>query len=173
MRASTLINFFERLLVLVRPLSQSEIPELLALIRAKAEFDDALPSLVTTNESLREALFSERPHAHALVAELDGQLVGMATYYGVFSSFIARPGLWLDDLFVYEAYRGRGVGEALIRALCRVAKSQGCARVDWIVSASNERGKKFYTSIGATIFEKGRLVRLNEARIDELAQIAP
>lgn len=155
--------------MIVRPLRDTELPELLSLIRAKAEFDGALASMVATTESLRQALFSDRPQAHALVAELDGELVGIATYYAIFSSFISRPGLWMDDLFVYEAHRGKGVGEALVRQLCAVAKAAGCARVDWVVSAANDRGKKFYSRIGATIFEKGRLARLDEARINALA----
>ena len=148
--------------MVIRPVVKTEMPELLALIRAKAEFDGGLGSLVASTESLHDALFAERPNAYALVAEVAGELVGMATYYATFSSFIARPGLWMDDLFVYERFRGHGVGEALVCELCRVAKSGGCARVDWVVSAANERGKKFYSRIGATIFEKGRLARLNE-----------
>lgn len=155
----------------IRPVLNTEMPELLALIRAKAEFDGSLDSLVATTESLRHALFAEQPNAYALVAEVDGKLVGMATYYAIFSSFIARPGLWMDDLFVYESYRGKNIGEELVRELCRVAKSSGCARLDWLVSSANERGKKFYSRIGATIFEKGRLVRLNEERINALAAV--
>jgi GNAT superfamily N-acetyltransferase len=158
--------------LVIRPVLKSEVPELLSLLRGKAEFDGSLQSLVATTETLQEALFSERPSAYALVAEVDGKLVGMATYYAIFSSFIVRPGLWMDDLFVYESYRGRGIGEALVRELCRVAQTGGCARLDWVVSAANERGKKFYSRIGATIFEKGRLVRLNEERINALAAIA-
>ncbi len=158
--------------MVIRPLLESELPELLRLIRAKAEFDGSLDSLVATTDTLREALFSARPQAHALVADIQGKLVGMVTYYTIFSSFIARPGLWMDDLFVYEEYRGDGIGERLVRELCGVAKRAGCARLDWLVSANNERGKKFYSRIGATIFEKGRLVRLDEQRINELASVA-
>jgi GNAT superfamily N-acetyltransferase len=157
--------------LIVRPVLKSELPELFSLLRAKAEFDGNLQSLVATTESLSEALFCERPNAHALVAEFEGKLVGMATYYAIFSSFIARPGLWMDDLFVYESYRGRGIGEALLRELCRVAKAGNCARLDWVVSAANEQGLKFYSRIGATIFEKGRLARLNEEGINKLAAV--
>ncbi len=158
--------------MLVRHVLETEIPDLLALIRAKAEFDGSLHSLVADADSLRDALFDERPHAYALIAEIEGKLVGMVTYYAIFSSFIARPGLWMDDLFVSESHRGRGIGEALVRALCQVAISKGCARVDWIVSAANERGKKFYSRMGATIYEKGRLVRLNKEQINSLTAFA-
>ncbi len=157
--------------MIIRPVLKTEIPELLALIRAKAEFDGNLSSLVADTNSLHDALFTENPSAYALVAEIDEKLVGMATYYAIFSSFIVRPGLWMDDLFVYESHRGHGVGEALVRALCRIAESRNCARLDWLVSASNKRGQKFYSRIGATIYENGKLVRLNEERIKVLAAI--
>ncbi len=142
------------------------------LIRAKAEFDGCLGSLKVTAESLHDALFQSQPLAYALVAEVDGHLVGMATYYAIFSCFIARPGLWLDDLFVYEHARGLGLGEALMRQLCTIAKQGGCARVDWLVSSLNERGQKFYRRIGATISEKSRLARLTETQINALATVA-
>ncbi len=153
----------------VRTAKEPDLPELFALITAKAEFDGALSALVATQESLHAALFKPQPLAYALVAEVDGKLVGMATYYAIFSSFISKPGLWLDDLFVYEDYRGNGIGEAMVENLCAIAKSGGCARIDWLVNAANDRGKKFYCRIGATIYENGRLVRLNEQRIGELA----
>jgi GNAT superfamily N-acetyltransferase len=154
----------------IRPVREEELPNLLALIRAKAEFDGCPESLQATVESLREALFSPKPLAHALVAEVDGKLVGMATYYAIFSSFIAKPGLWLDDLFIYPEARNRGIGEALVRRLSSIAKFAGCGRIDWHVSNFNERGKQFYLRIGATISERSRLVRLNEKRIHELAE---
>ena len=154
----------------IRPLIEHELPELLELIRAKAEFDGCPETLVATIESLRQALFSAQPLAHALVAEIGGHLVGMATYYATFSSFIARPGLWLDDLFVYPEFRSRGVGEALMRRLSAVAKAGGCGRIDWHVSQLNDRGKGFYLRIGATISERALLVRLTEEGIHALAE---
>ena len=153
----------------IRPLHQSEVPALLHLIKAKAEFDGCPESLKASIESLREALFGSKPLAHALVAEVDGKIVGMATYYAMFSSFIAKPGLWLDDLFVYEEARNLGVGEALVKRLCLIAKTGGCGRVDWHVADGNERGKKFYRRIGAEISESERLVRITESQIHALA----
>ena len=101
---------------------------------------------------------------------MDGHLVGMATYYAIFSSFIAKPGLWLDDLFVYDSFRGCGIGLALVKDLCRIAEEGGCGRVDWLVSNFNERGKKFYRRIGASISDNARLVRLGEEQIHVLAR---
>ena len=155
--------------MIIRNIQESELAELLALIRAKAEFDGCPESLLATVESLKKALFEQPPLAFALVAEVEGRLVGMATYYATFSSFIAKPGLWLDDLFVYESSRGLGIGDALMKRLCGIAKEGGCGRVDWHVSNFNERGKKFYRRIGAAISEKARLVRLGEDQIHALA----
>lgn len=153
----------------IRHVEQSEIPQIFTLLQAKAAFDGCPESLRATVSTLREAVFAERPLAHALVAEVDGRLVGMATYYSIFSSFIAKPGLWLDDLYVYEEYRSRNIGRKLMERLCQIAHDGGCARVDWHVSGFNERGIQFYRSIGATISEKAKLVRLGEAAIQELA----
>jgi len=152
----------------IRHVEQSEIPQLYVLLQAKAAFDGCLESVRATVSTLHEAIFAERPLAHALVAEVDGKLVGMATYYSIFSSFIAKPGLWLDDLYVYEEYRSRNIGRKLMERLCQIAHDGGCACVDWHVSGFNERGIKFYRSIGATISEKAKLVRLGEAAIQEL-----
>ena len=153
----------------IRQVHQSELPALLDLIKAKAEFDGCPESLKASVESLHESLFAQQPLAHALVAEVDGKIIGMATYYSIFSSFISKPGLWLDDLFVYEEARNLGVGEALMKRLCLIAKTGGCGRVDWHVSNFNERGKKFYRRIGAEISEKARLVRMTESQIHTLA----
>jgi len=152
----------------IRHIEQSELSQLLSLLQAKAEFDGCPESLLATTETLRDALFSTKPLAHALVAEINGQLVGMATYYTIFSSFIAKPGLWLDDLYVYEKYRGQNIGFALMQHLCKIAELGGCGRVDWHVSKFNERGKNFYRKIGATISETSQLVRLEKIAIQNL-----
>ncbi len=96
----------------------------------------------------------------------------MATYYRTFSSFIAKPCLWLDDLFVYESYRSKGVGRALLRQLCHLASEQGCGRIDWVVAANNDSGKTFYKELGASIFESVHLARLDEQGILALARSA-
>ncbi len=155
--------------VLVRAILEHELAELLQLLKAKAAFDGVADSLVADLPSLQEALFSHHPRAHALVAIREGNIVGMATYYGTFSSFIARPCIWLDDLYVDEAYRSMGVGRALIKHLADVAVEQGCGRIDWVVATHNERGKKFYEKLGASIFDSVQLARLDEAAISALA----
>lgn len=142
------------------------------LLRGKAEFDGNLSALKATDETLGTALFGATPLTCALVAAVGDSLVGMAIYHPIFSSFLVRPGLWLDDLFVYESHRGQGIGRALLAHLCSVAKEQNCARVDWLVSKNNARGINFYQGIGGTVSEIGRLVRLDEAALVKLAATA-
>ena len=142
------------------------------LLRGKAEFDGNLSALKATDETLGTALFGATPLTCALVAAVGDSLVGMAIYHPIFSSFHARPGLWLDDLFVYESHRGQGIGRDLRAYLCSVAKEQNCVRVDWLVSKNNARGINFYQGIGGSVSDIGRLVRLDEAALVKLATTA-
>jgi GNAT superfamily N-acetyltransferase len=154
--------------VTTRPADERDIPALLALIRAKAIFDGCLDALRADEQSLREAFFSSQPKAKALVAEVDGHVIGVATYYDIYSSFLAKPGMWLDDLFVDDKHRGDGVGQALVTELCEIARRTGCARIDWIVARDNEKGRAFYSRLGAKIFEQVRHARLDEHAIAEV-----
>jgi GNAT superfamily N-acetyltransferase len=153
----------------IRFVHENELPELLALLRAKAEFDGNIQTFVATIDSLRAALFSDSPMAKAIVAVEDGVVIGMATFYASFSSFIAKPCIWLDDLYVYEGHRSKGVGRSLVKRLSALAHEQGCGRIDWVVAAHNNQGKEFYSRLGATIFDSIRLARLDESAIHVLA----
>jgi GNAT superfamily N-acetyltransferase len=153
----------------VRAVTEADLPALLALLEAKAEFDGARGTLRATLDNLRAELFAAHPGAQAIVAVEAGVIVAMATYYATFSSFIMKPGLWLDDLYVHEQHRGQGIGRQLIKWLCELAAKNGWGRIDWIVAERNESGRGFYTGLGATIFESVRLARLDEAAIRALA----
>lgn len=146
----------------IRFIQDKELPELLALLKAKAEFDGNVQSFVSTKDSLCTALFSESPMAKAIVAIENGSVVGMATFYATFSSFIAKPCIWLDDLYVYETHRSKGVGRALVKYLSAFALEQGCGRIDWVVAADNKQGKKFYSRLGASILDSVQLARLDK-----------
>ena len=101
---------------------------------------------------------------------MGGQLVGLATYYPTFSTFLARPGLWLDDLFVDEEYRSRGVGMALMARLARIAEGRGCGRIEWTAAADNERGIAFYERCRASVRHGTRYIRLPREGIERLAK---
>ena len=115
--------------------------ELLILL---AEFDGSRDSFVATEDQLHQAFFSSTPRVQVLLAVVDGEAIGLASYYPTFSTWQARPGIWLDDLYVREGYRNRGVGTALMAEVARIARGLGCGRIDWIVASSNDRGIAFY-----------------------------
>lgn len=147
----------------------ADLDAMLALIRGKAEFDGCLQHFRSTSVDLYDAFFSAVPKAHALIAERDGRVLGIATFYPIYSTFIAKSGIWLDDLFVWPADRGCGAGKALLRGLASLARSRGDGRVDWIVARDNEQGRGFYEGMGAKIFEEVRHARLDEVAIARLA----
>ncbi len=157
----------------VRPVQIDDIPELLRLLRAKAAFDGVEHTLKANEENLARDLLSPDATTRAIVATKDGEIIGMATYFQTFSSFLMKPGLWLDDLYVEEHHRRRGVGTRLLTWLCREAASSGCARIDWIVAANNDNGLGFYQRMGATVFESVRLARIEEGIIQQHATGTP
>ena len=151
-----------RLQVQIRHPVPSDMPQLFAFLRQKASFDGDPDALRATEDGLASVLFSPAPPMHALVAEVDGELAGMATYHPIFSTFTMRPGMWLDDLFVQDRRRGQGIGRALLVQLTAIAKERGCARVDWLVDGANANGKQFYRRRGACISEQLQFCRLTE-----------
>jgi GNAT superfamily N-acetyltransferase len=155
---------------IVRHAVEADMAAIMELLRLKAEFDGYPDALEATPQLLREAWFSDPPRAFVLVAEIDGLVVGLATYYSTFSTFLARPGLWLDDLFVREGYRSRGVGLALMARLARIAEQNGCGRIEWTVGLKNERGIAFYERHQASVRHGARYVRLNRDGVEELAK---
>ncbi|MEM1168879.1 MAG: GNAT family N-acetyltransferase [Cyanobacteria bacterium P01_H01_bin.35] len=96
----------------------------------------------------------------AILAEVGGKPVGFASYHRIYSTFLAKPGIWLDDLYLKEEYRGQKIGKALITRLYQIAEETGCGRIDWTVNINNSQGINFYEKMGANIIEKVRLCRL-------------
>ncbi len=154
---------------IIRQASEADLPAIMELLILLAEFDGSRDAFVATEDQLRQALFSSTPRAHVLLAVVDGQAIGLATYYPTFSTWQAKPGIWLDDLYVREEYRNRGVGKALMAELARIARRLGCGRIDWVVASSNDRGIAFYERQGATVYHRIRCVRLGAAEIERLA----
>ena len=153
----------------IRAAVEADLPLLLAFLRKKAEFDGCPEALQATPELLREGLFGPAPLAGVLFAEVEGEVVGFASYFATYSSFLARPGIWLDDLYVDEQVRSRGVGRALLEHLAGMARERGCGRIEWTAAAANSRALAFYRSHGASVSENSRLCRLNRDGIERLA----
>lgn len=151
--------------LLIRQANLSDIPTIVELLRLKAEFDGCPESIEATPFKLENTLFCENPLAFVLLAEIDGNPIGFATYHRIYSTFQAQPGIWLDDLYIKAEYRGHGAGEALIIRLCQIAQEIGAFRIDWTVATDNARAIKFYERMGAKIREKVRLCRLEPEAI--------
>jgi GNAT superfamily N-acetyltransferase len=133
----------------ISPATPADVPTIVQLIRELAEYEKLLHEVVATEDKVRQALFAPRPAAECVIARLDGQSVGFALFFHSFSTFLARPGLFLEDLFVRPEHRGRGVGEALLRHLAQLAVQRNCGRLEWAVLNWNKRAIEFYERMGA------------------------
>ena len=156
--------------VSIRPAAPGDVPAIVGLIRQLAEFEHLTHLLRVTPETLAPHLFGVRPVAEALVAEGEGRLLGFALFFGSFSTFLARPGIWLEDLFVEPEARGRGIGEALLGHLAGLAAARGCGRLEWSVLDWNEKAIRFYQRMGATVMPDWRICRITG---ETLAAFAP
>lgn len=133
----------------IRPAQPQDVPAILVLIRALAEYEKLLDEVTATEAALRDSLFGERPYAEAIVAWDGEEAVGFALYFHNYSTFLAKPGIYLEDLFVRPAYRGRGLGKELLARVARVAVERGCGRMEWAVLDWNAPAIAFYRSLGA------------------------
>src|SRR5512144_3120259 len=133
----------------IRPAHRADVAAIVRLIHGLAEFEKLTHLVEVTPESLAPHLFGERPVAEALVAELEGRIVAFALFFTNFSTFLAKPGLYLEDLYVDPAYRGRGIGQALLKRLGRLAAERGYGRFEWSVLDWNVDAIRFYESLGA------------------------
>ena len=144
----------------VRAAELRDITAIVRLIRALAEFENLTHLLQVTPEKPRPHLFGEKPAAEAMVAESAGEVVAFALFFTNYSTFLALPGLYLEDLFVDPAQRGRGIGEALLTRLGQLAVERGYGRFEWCVLDWNENAIRFYQRMGATVLPDWRLCRI-------------
>ena len=151
----------------IRPGTARDAATIAALIRGLADYE-RLP-LATTPTAIRRHGFGRRRHFETLVCRLDGQPVGLALYTFTYSTFLTRPTLWLEDLFVVPPARGRGAGLALLRALARIAVRRGCGRMEWSVLDWNRPAIRFYRALGAELKREWILTRLTGAPLARLA----
>lgn len=155
---------------LIRAAAPADVGELMRLIGGLAEYEKLAHMAVGTPPMLHEALFGARPSCEALIAERGGRSVGFALYFTTFSTFLCKPGLYLEDLFVEPPHRGDGIGKALLRRLAAIAMERGCGRFEWRVLDWNEPSIRFYESLGATVMPEWELVRMTEPSIAALAK---
>jgi len=160
----------------LRPASAADVPAIVSLITELAVFERLEHLLQVTPDTLHPQLFGPRPAAECVVGEVQGRVVAFALFFPNFSTFLGRPGLYLEDLYVQPAHRGTGLGRALLQHLARLAQARGCGRFEWSVLDWNARAIGFYESMGATVMPDWRICRVTGealARLSESAVDAP
>ena len=153
----------------LRPAELRDVQAIVGLIRELAVFEQLEHLMQATPEKLRPHLFGERPVAEALVAEVGSDVVGFALFFTNFSTFLAQPGLYLEDLYVRPAHRGSGIGQALLCRLAQLAVERGCGRFEWSVLDWNVNAIGFYERMGATVMPDWRICRVTGDSLRSLA----
>ncbi|MBT9487975.1 MAG: GNAT family N-acetyltransferase [Rubrivivax sp.] len=154
----------------LRAAGPQDAKAIVGLIRELAVFEQLEHLVVVTPESLTQHLFGPRPAAEAVVAEQDGQVVAFALFFMNFSTFLGRPGLYLEDLYVQPAHRSAGLGRALLQHLAGLAVARGCGRFEWSVLDWNSRAIGFYEKMGATVMPEWRICRVTGDALLALAR---
>jgi GNAT superfamily N-acetyltransferase len=154
----------------LRAAEPSDVPVIADLIRGLARFEKLEHEVTLTEELLAVGLFGPRPYAEALLAEEDGLPIGFALFFHSFSTFLARPGIYLEDLFVVPEHRGRGIGRALLAHLARLAVERGCGRLEWAVLDWNSEAIGFYERLGARPNSDWTIYRVAGEALDRLAR---
>ena len=158
-------------LLTVQPARVEDVPAIYRMIAALAAYEK-LDHLRTGSEAeLGRALFGDHPAAEVLIGRIGTQIGGFALFFHNFSTFLARRGLWLEDLFVYPDYRGLGLGRALLAATAAIARQRGCGRFEWAVLDWNAPALRFYEGLGATVMPDWRIARVTGAALDQLAAV--
>ena len=158
--------------IAIRPALAADVPLILELIRALGDYERLAHEVVATEAGLHEQLFGVRPAAEVLIGELDGMLAGFALFFHNFSTFLGKPGLYLEDLFVRPEHRGAGLGKALMVELARIAVERGCGRFEWSVLDWNQPSIDFYRSLGAVGMDEWTVQRVSGDALQRLASSA-
>lgn len=157
-----------RVNVRIREAVVDDVPVILTLIKELAEFERLTGQVFATEETIRESLFGERIAAHAVIAEIEGEPVGFAVYFYNFSTFVGRPGLYIEDIYIRPEYRGAGIGKAVMRHLARVAVAENFARIEMAVLNWNP-ARAFYERFGAKAMKDWIIYRIAGDDIRRLA----
>jgi GNAT superfamily N-acetyltransferase len=157
-------------MVEIRKAEPADVPLILGFIRALGEYEKLLDSVVADEHRLAATLFGERPYAEVLIATWNGEPAGFALFFHNYSTFLAKPGIYLEDLFVDPEFRGKGVGKALLTQLARLAVARGCGRLEWSVLDWNEPAIGFYKSLGAVPMNEWTVFRVTGESLLRLSQ---
>ena len=154
---------------MIRPARPEDVPAILSLIRALARYEKLEHEVVGTEADLREHLFGDPPRAEVAIVEDGGHIAAFALFFPNYSTFLCKPGLYLEDLFVLPEHRRKGYGRALLGHLARLAVERGCGRFEWAVLDWNEPAIAFYRSLGARTLDDWRIFRVTGEALGQLA----
>jgi GNAT superfamily N-acetyltransferase len=152
---------------------EEDVPVILALIKGLAEYERLTHEVVASESDLRESLFGARRVAEVVLAVAGDTPIGFALFFHNFSTFLGRPGIYLEDLFVVSEWRGRGVGRRLLTHLAQLAAERRCGRIEWAVLDWNAPAVSFYRRLGAHVMDDWRICRLTGEALDRLAASGP
>ena len=156
---------------MIRPAELSDVTEILLLIKELADYELLLNEVVATEEMLKDTLFGENSSVEVLLAYNENKVFGFALYFKTYSTFLGRPGIYLEDLFVREFARGKGIGEALLRRIAKCAIEMGGGRLEWSVLNWNESAINFYKKMGAAPLDEWKTFRLSGKSLEKLGAI--
>jgi GNAT superfamily N-acetyltransferase len=148
----------------------ADVPVILELIRELAEFERLLNEVTATEAQLHEHLFGPRPKAEVVMVRVDGEIAGFALYFHNFSTFLTKPGIYLEDLYVRQKFRGHGCGARLLQHLARTALERGCGRLEWAVLDWNQRAIHFYKELGAVPMDEWTTYRVAGEALTKLGR---
>ena len=156
--------------ITLRPATIDDVGLIVDFIRQLADYEKMVDEVVTDEDQLRQSLFGERRVAEVVIASYEGEPAGFALFFHNFSTFLGRPGIYLEDLFVIPAHRGHGIGKVLLSYLARLAVERGCGRLEWWVLDSNEPAIRFYERLGAQAMDEWTVFRVTGQTLEELAK---
>ena len=154
----------------IRPATEHDIPLILAFITRIATYERLVHEVVATEDDLRHSLFGDRPAAEVLLGCLESKPVAYAAFFHNFSTFLGRPGLYVEDLYVDAEHRGKGYGRSLLRCLARLARERNCGRLEWSVLDWNEAAIGFYRKLGAVPMDEWTVFRLTGRALQALSE---
>ena len=152
----------------IKPATISDVPLILSFIKELAEYEKLSHEVVATEDILRETLFGDKPHAEAIIGYFNSLPVSFALFFHNFSTFLGRPGIYLEDLFVKPEVRGQGIGLKMLKYISRLAKERKCGRLEWWVLDWNETAIAFYKKLGAKAMDEWTVYRMTGEALENL-----
>lgn len=154
----------------LRAATEADTRLILDLIKALAAYENLTHEVIADEAALRATLFGEQPAAEVIIAEYEQEPAGFALFFHNYSTFVGKRGLYLEDLFVQPAFRGRGIGKELLMCLARIAVARGCGRFEWTVLDWNEPAIRFYKSLGGQLMREWQIFRVTGEALEKLAE---